>query len=357
MWSPYQPYNQLPDPPATALESVAVLKATVEARAAIASLDQAVRRIPNPAVLVSAIPLLEAKASSEIENIVTTTDELFRFASDAEEKATPETKETLRYRSALFAGLESLQKRPLTASTAAEICTHIKGRQMGIRELPGTYIGNPVTKEARYTPPEGRAVIEQKLSAWEKFIHAEAQLDALVVMAAAHYQFEAIHPFSDGNGRTGRILNVLLLVEAGLIREPVLYLSRHIIRNKDEYYERLLAVTRDEDWEGWLLLMLEGVRVTSLETLEIIDQIQELQLVMREELREVTRAGANADLLDLLFEQPYCRIADVVEACQVSRPTAAKWLGALVEAKKLFDVRVGRERLFINHRFLEVLSA
>lgn len=228
---------------------------------------------------------------------------------------------------------------------------------MGVRELPGTYIGNPATKEARYTPPEGRAVIEQKLSSWERFIHENKQLDSLVVMAAAHYQFEAIHPFSDGNGRTGRILNVLLLVEAGLIREPILYLSRHIIRNKDEYYERLLAVSRDNDWEGWLLFMLEGVRVTSLETLQIIDQIQELQMVMREELRDVTRAGANADLLDLLFEQPYCRIANVMEACQVSRPTATGWLGDLVSAGKLMDVRVGRERLFINHRFLDVLSA
>ena len=356
MWNPSEPFNQLPDPPAAKLETKAVLKATVEARVAIASLDQAVRRIPNPSVLVSAIPLLEAKASSEVENIVTTTDELFRFAADTEEKASPETKETLRYRSALFAGLKSIQKRPLTSLTAADVCTHIKGRQMGVRELSGTYIGNPVTKEARYTPPEGRAVIEQKLSAWERFIHGSSELDPLIVMAAAHYQFEAIHPFADGNGRTGRILNVLLLVEAGLIREPVLYLSRHIIRNKDEYYERLLSVSRDEDWENWLLFMLEGVRSTSVETLSILDEIQALQFTMRDELRDVTSAGANADMLDLLFEQPYCRIANVVERCGVSRPTASKWLNELVGAGKLRDLRIGRERLFINHRFLDVLA-
>lgn len=357
MWSAIEPYNSLPDPPISELETKAVLKATVEARAAIAALDQAVQRIPNPAVLVSAIPLLEAKASSEIENIVTTTDELFRLAADSEEIATPETKETLRYRSALFAGLQSLHDRPLTASVAVEVCTRIKGREMMVRELPGTYIGNPATKEARYTPPEGRAIIQQKLDSWEKFIHADNDLDSLIVMAAAHYQFEAIHPFSDGNGRTGRILNILLLVEAGLLREPVLYLSRYIIRNKDEYYERLLAVSRNNDWEGWLLFMLEGVRATSLETLQIIDDIQALQLTMREELREITSAGSNADLLDLLFEQPYCRIANVMERCSVSRPTAARWLGELVEAGKLHDLRVGRERLFINHRFLGVLAA
>lgn len=357
MWSPSEPFNELPDPPIDELESKAVLKATVEARASIASLDQAVQRIPNPAVLVSAIPLLEAKASSEIENIVTTTDELFRLAADSEEQASPETKETLRYRSALFAGLRSLTKRPLTAATAAEVCTRIKAREMVVRELPGTYIGNPVTKEARYTPPEGRSVIQQKLSSWERFIHGDHDVDALIVMAAAHYQFEAIHPFSDGNGRTGRILNILLLMEAGLLREPVLYLSRHIIRNKDEYYERLLSVTRDGDWEGWLLFMLEGVRATSLETLHIIDQIQSLQMKMRKELQEVTSAGANAYMLDLLFEQPYCRISNVMERCKVSRPTASKWLGELFAAGKLKDLRVGRERLFINHRFLGVLAA
>lgn len=356
MWSPAEPFNQLPDPPVSLLETKAVLKATVEARAALASLDQAVKRIPNPGVLVSTIPLLEAQASSEVENIVTTTDELFRFAAEPEEAASPQVKETLRYRSALFAGLNSIQNRPLTALTAMEVCTHIKARQMGVRELPGTYIGNPATKEARYTPPEGRQVIEQKLSAWEKFIHHSADIDPLIVMSAAHYQFEAIHPFADGNGRTGRILNVLLLVEAGLIREPVLYLSRHIIRNKDEYYERLLAVSRDGAWEKWLLFMLEGVRATSLETLEIIDEIQNLQRIMREDLREITSAGANADLLDLLFEQPYCRIANVVEKCEVSRPTATKWLGELVNAGKLADVKVGRERLFINYRFLNALA-
>lgn len=357
MWSPNTPYNELPEPPVEDLESKAVLKATVEARAAIASLDQAIQRIPNPAVLVSAIPLLEAKASSEIENIVTTTDELFRLAADSEEHASPETKETLRYRAALFAGLRSLAKRPLTTATASEVCTLIKGREMRVRELPGTFIGNAATQEPRYTPPEGRETILQKLSSWERFIHEDSGVDPLVKMAAAHYQFEAIHPFSDGNGRTGRILNILLLMEAGLLREPVLYLSRHIIRNKDDYYERLLAVTRDSDWERWLLFMLEGVRATSIETLCIIDDIQALQLTMREELQALTTAGANALLLDLLFEQPYCRISDVMSACHVSRPTASKWLSELHAAGKLRDIRIGRERLFINHRFLGVLAA
>lgn len=357
MWSASLPFNELQSPPLGLLESKATLKATAEARAALAALDQAVRRIPNPGVLVSAIPLLEAQASSEVENIVTTTDDLFRYAGEAEENATPEVKETLRYRAALFAGLQSIKKRPVTGLTAAEICSAIKGREMGVRELPGTYIGNPAPHEARYTPPEGKAVIEQKLGAWEIFVHTHQDIDPLIIMSAAHYQFEAIHPFTDGNGRTGRILNVLLLVEAELIRAPVLYLSRHIIRHKDEYYDRLLAVSRDGDWENWLLFMLEGVRATSVETLEMIDAIQDLQLTMRDELKALTSAGSNADLLDVLFEQPYCRISDVVRRCGISRPTATKRLGELSAAGKLNDVKIGRERLFINHRFLRVLAA
>lgn len=356
-WLPDRPYNELPElPPSEPLETVAVLKATTNARAALAALDQAIRRIPNPAVLVNSIPLLEAQASSEIENIVTTTDELFRFAQHSEEATNPEVKETLRYRAALFAGVQSIESRPLTVSTAIEVCTRIKDREMDLRSLPGTYIGNPATREAIYTPPEGKVRIAEKLGNWERFIHDRAVLDPLVILAAQHYQFEAIHPFADGNGRTGRILNMLLLLETGLLHQPVLHLSRYIIQHKDEYYRRLLEVTQSAAWEQWLLFIIEGVRVTALDTLAKIDLIQELQLTMRDEIRSLTSAGSNADLLDLLFEQPYCRIVNVTERCGVSRPTAAKWLGELARGGSLIDVRVGRERLFINQRFLDILA-
>jgi len=357
-WAPNRPYNGLPElPPAeTELETKAVLKATAAARAALAALDQAVRRIPNPAVLVNAIPLLEAQASSEIENIVTTTDDLFRFAQHAEDMASPEVKETLRYRSALFAGVESIERRPLTASTALEVCSRIKDREMGLRSLPGTFIGNPITREAIYTPPEGKSRIAEKLGNWEKFIHQRAVLDPLVILAAQHYQFEAIHPFADGNGRTGRILNVLFLMDAGLLHQPVLYLSRYIIERKDEYYRRLLEVTSAGAWEPWVLFLIEGVRVTALGTLRKIDRIQDLQQSMKDEIRSATSAGANSDLLEVLFEQPYCRIVNVVERCGVSRPTATKWLGELADGGSLLDIRLGRERLFINQRFLDILA-
>ncbi len=356
IWAADTPYNDLPPlPPRAEVETRPVLKATIEARAALAALDQAARRIANPTVLINAIPLLEAQASSEIENIVTTTDELFRYAHDETAATSSATKETLHYRSALFAGVRLIQSRPLSVSTASEVCATVKDREMPIRRLPGTFIGNPVTKAAIYTPPIGEARIREKLSDWERFIHARDGFDPLVVMALAHYQFEAIHPFEDGNGRTGRILNVLLLMSAGLIAQPILYLSRYIIENKDEYYRLLLAVTRDDAWTEWVLFLLEGIRQTATSTVVKIDQIQILQDRTLGTIRQTT-GGANADLLAVLFEQPYCRIANVIERCEVSRPTATNWLNALVAAGVLLDVRRGRERIFINTALLDLLT-
>ncbi|MEO5535095.1 MAG: Fic family protein [Pseudolysinimonas sp.] len=354
-WIASEPYNDLPPlPPDVEVETREVLKATIEARAALAALDQAARRITNPTVLINAIPLLEAQASSEIENIVTTTDELFRYAHDEASATNPATKETLSYRSALFAGVRLIQSRPLSATTASEICTAVKSREMSVRRLPGTFIGNPVTQAAIYTPPIGEARIREKLSDWEKYIHARNGIDPLVVMALAHYQFEAIHPFEDGNGRTGRILNVLMLMSAGLIEQPILYLSRYIIENKDEYYRLLLAVTRDGAWTDWILFVIEGIRQTAASTVIKIDKIQSLQDRMLDAIRQAT-GGANADLLAVLFEQPYCRIANVIDQCKVSRPTATNWLNALVKTGSLLDMRRGRERLFINTALLDLL--
>lgn len=356
-WRPDTAYNDLPPlPPATEVETKRVLKATIEARAALATLDQASRRIPNANVLINSIPLLEAQASSEIENIVTTADELFRFAQDESAAASPETKETLRYRAALFAGLESVRQRPLSVTTAIEVCSLIKLREMRVRSLSGTYIGNPQTQRAIYTPPAGESALRDLLSNWERFIHGSNGLDPIVVMAIAHYQFEAIHPFEDGNGRTGRILNVLLLVGAGLLKLPILYLSRYFIQHRADYYRLLLEVTSDGNWEEWILFIVEGLRQTAVSTVRKIDAIQDLQEWTADRIREATSAGSNSDLLSVLFEQPYSRISNVIERCHVSRPTATGWLNALVEAGVLFDIRVGRERLFINSAFVDVLT-
>ncbi|MDZ7885899.1 MAG: Fic family protein [Mycobacterium sp.] len=354
-WRPDRPYNELPPPPGVdQLETRPVLKAAIGANAALAQLDEAVVSIPNPTVLINTIPILEAQASSEIENIVTTTDELFRHQTD-EAGADPATRETLRYRTALRAGFDLTVQRGLTTATALTVCSTIKARDMRIRALPGTRIGNPATGEITYSPPEGKDLIEQKLDAWEKFIHAGDGLDALVRMAAAHYQFEAIHPFADGNGRTGRIINVLMLVEAGLLRLPVLYLSRYIIDTKNDYYRLLLAVTTDGAWEEWILYILRGIELTSRHTLRKISAIRKLQENFTQRARAVSKGGSDSEFQSVLFEQPYCRISTVMDRCDVSRPTASSWLNALADHGLLQTVKVGRDRLYINREFLQLL--
>ena len=236
-WQADQPYNALPHlPPAQDVEDKAVLKLCIEARSALAELKQAGELIPNQTILINIIPLLEAKDSSEIENIVTTTDKLFQHAQGNDEHADQATKEALRYRTALYKGVQSIKERPLCTGTTIEICQTIKGVDLGIRATTGTALKNSYTGEIIYTPPVGEDVIRALLSDWEKFIHYNEDLDPLVKMAIAHYQFEAIHPFIDGNGRTGRILNILYLMDCNLLSLPILYLSRFIIQNKSKYY-------------------------------------------------------------------------------------------------------------------------
>ncbi|MFW0789464.1 Fic family protein [Gordonia sp. CPCC 205333] len=355
-WVPEKPYNTLPPPPsADILETKGVLRASIGASTALAKLDQAAVSMRNPTVLINSIPVLEAQASSEIENIVTTTDELFRHIDNESAAADPATRETLRYRTALRVGFSLTQDRGLTASTASAVCSIIKGREMKVRADPGTRIANPGTGEVIYSPPEGRDLIMDKLSGWERFVHNN-KVDPLVRMAAAHYQFQAIHPFSDGNGRTGRILNVLMLVEANLLRMPILYLSRYIIDTKNDYYQLLLAVTAQEAWEEWVLYVLRGIETTSLMTLRKIDAIHTLQADFGHRSRAISKGAAHSEFQSLLFEQPYCRINTVIERCDVSRPTATSWLSSLAEAGLLRDIKVGRDRLFINREFLELLT-
>lgn len=355
-WNPEVPYNDLPPLPPRGidLEPKSVLKSTIEARAALATLAQAGHLLPNPNVLLYAVPLLEAQASSEIENIVTTADDLFKYA-DAR-GGDHATKEALRYRSALFAGVELIKTRPLTASTAVHVCTALQGRDMSIRSTPGTRIANPLTQQVIYAPPEGAATIQRKLSDWERFVHANDDLDPLVRMAVAHYQFEAIHPFHDGNGRTGRVINILMLIHAGLLRDPILYLSRAIIERKNDYYRLLRAVTAEGAWIEWIMYMLDIVRDSANSTTRKIDAIRACQEGIAERARAATVGGRDAQFLSVLFEQPYCRIGTMVERCQVSRQTASSWLHALVAGGLLSEVRIGREVLFVNDEFLNVLT-
>lgn len=355
-WNHEVPFNDLPPlpPPGLDLEPKSVLKVAIEARTALATLAQAGNLLPNPNVLIHAVPLLEAQASSEIENIVTTADELFKHADLG--GGDHATKEALRYRSALFAGVEAIRDRPLSVRTATMICSRLQGRDMDVRSMPGTRIANPNSREVIYAPPEGAEVIREKLTDWERFVHAEDDLDPLVRMAVAHYQFEAIHPFPDGNGRTGRVLNILMLIEAGLLDDPVLYLSRSIIARKNDYYRLLRAVTAEGAWIEWIHYMLDVVRESAASTIRKIGSIRACQEDIAERARAATPGGRDAQFLSVLFEQPYCRIGTVVDRCGVSRQTASSWLHALVETDLLYDVRVGRERLFVNHEFRDVLT-
>jgi Fic family protein len=354
---PDKPYNDLPDlPPAAQLETTPVLKACIEARAALAALQQAARLIPNPAVLINTMPLLEAQASSEIENIVTTTDALFRYAQLDERAADPATREALRNRTALNSAFHSIKARPLSTATAVEICTGIKNVQMEIRRIPGTALANNKTGKIIYTPPVGESLLRDKLANWERFVHGEDNLDPLVRMAVSHYQFEAIHPFTDGNGRTGRILNLLMLVERGLLDEPILYLSKYIIENRPAYYRLLLDVTLSNAWEPWILYMLAAVLDTAKWTQARIAAIEWLIQVTAENVRSKVPKIYSRELVDVLFNQPYCRIENLVEAGIAKRETASRYLKALAAAGLLREEKVGREKLFVNSSFLALLT-
>ncbi len=357
-FDPNRPYNALPAlPPKADVETRAILKSCIDARAAVAALKQAGTLIPNQGVLINTIPLLEAQASSEIENIITTTDALFRYSQLDPELADPATKEALRYRTALRQGVESLKAKPLSTSTAIQVCSTIKGREMEIRRMPGTTLTNPARKQVIYTPPVGEALLREKLANWETFIHEHRQIDPLVRMAVAHYQFEAIHPFADGNGRTGRILNQLMLVEHGLLDLPVLYLSRFIIGKKADYYRLLLGVTRDAAWEKWILYVLAGTRETANWTTEKIRAIHDLMTHTAEYARARATKIYSRELVELVFVQPYCRIQNIVDAALGNRQTASVYLKALAEIGILKEIKIGREKLFIHPKFITLLTS
>lgn len=355
-WSPDRPWNALPKlPPQAELDSKAVLKQCVTARAALAELKQAVELIPNPGMLINTLPILEARASSEIENIVTTADKLFQHLR-ADGSADPATKEALRYRSALLEGVRAIKKRPLVTRTAEAICTQIKGTEITVRKVPGTALAKNASAEVVYTPPEGEALLRELLANWERFLHEETGLDPLIRMAAGHYQFEAIHPFTDGNGRTGRVLNLLFLVDQGLLDLPVLYLSRSIIQSKSDYYRLLLAVTTDGQWDEWLRYMLKAVDETARWTTAKIRAIRELLEETADLVRKKRPSVYSRELVELIFVQPYCRIGNIVESGIAKRQTASVYLKELSDIGLLKEIKAGREKLFINPRLMMLLT-
>lgn len=355
-WEPERPYNELPLlPPAEDVETRAVLKRCITARAALAELKQAAELIPNQAMLINTLPLLEARASSEIENIVTTTDELFRHVGN-EAQANSATKEALRYSRSLFEGFNALKQTPLNTRTAEQVCTTIKGVEMTVRRTPGTTLKNDATGETIYTPPEGETLLRDKLANWERFLHNETELDPLIRMAVGHYQFEAIHPFTDGNGRTGRVLNSLFLIQEGLLTLPILYLSRYIIQNKADYYRLLLQVTREDDWESWLLYLIKGVEETASWTTAKIATIRALSDHTTDYVRASLPKVYSHELVSLLFQLPYCRISSLTEAGIAKRQTASQYLKQLVEIGVLAEMDAGKEKVFIHPKLMLLLT-
>ncbi len=354
---PDKPWNDLPElPPRADIETRAILKQCIVARSALAELKQAAELITNQAILINTIPLLEAKDSSEIENIVTTTDELFKHAQRKDGQANPATRETLLYRTALYEGYQSLSKRPLNTNTAVRVCSVIKATDIQIRRVPGTALANQRTDEIIYTPPEGEELLRNKLANWERFLHEQTDIDPLIRLAVAHYQFEAIHPFIDGNGRTGRILNILFLIHEGLLTLPILYLSRYIIQNKNDYYRLLFDVTSKNEWEAWILYMLKAIKETSDQTREKIESIRALMQETTVQVRKKLPGIYSHELIELLFTQPYCRIANLVEADIAKRQTASEYLKKPVEVKVLQEIKAGRENLYINRKLLALLK-
>lgn len=356
VWRADRPYNELPLlPPVVDLETKAVLKRCITARAALAELKQAAELIPNQTMLINTIPLLEAKDSSEIENIVTTTDLLFQYAQGGDNQADAPTKEALRYRTALHSGFQSLQTRPLCTAMAVEICRTLKAADMDIRRVPGTQLANHRTGEVIYTPPEGEAQLRELLANWERFLQNETEIDPLIRMAVGHYQFEAIHPFNDGNGRTGRVINILFLIEQNLLTLPILYLSRYIIANKADYYRLLLSVTREQAWEPWLLYMLQAVEETAHWTTAKIAAIRNLADITAAHVKTRLPKIYSRELVDVIFEQPYCRIGNLVDKQVAQRQAASRYLKELVSIGVLREAQLGKEKLFIHPRLMQLL--
>lgn len=328
-FSPDKPFNDLPPlPPKGEMETKAVLKKAIFAGRALAELKGLGETIPNQAILVNSIILQEAKASSEIENIITTHDALFRAFTAKTSQIDPATKEVLRYREALWDAFRSLEDRPLlTTNLFIGIVQTIRDNMAGIRNTPGTKVANAATGEVVFTPPEGEDVIREKLKNLEDYIHAEDTIDPLIKLALIHYQFEAIHPFTDGNGRTGRILNILFLTSRGLLDLPVLYLSKYIIDWKSDYYHVLRRVTENQEWEPWILYMLDAVEQTALATKNKILAIRRLLV----ETIEFTKKNLplrvySKELIELLFHQPYTKGQFLVDAGIAKRQAAADYL-------------------------------
>lgn len=353
----YIPYNGLPLlPPKSNLETTNVLRKTITASRALANLNGAIINLPNPQLFLDTIHLQEAKASSEIENIITTNDELYKTVVADKKFKNPSAKEVISYKNALWHGLKQLESRPfITTNLCIDIMQRIKENKSSIRTTSGTTLSN-TGGDVIYTPPSGENVIREKLSNFEKFINEDDSLDPLIKMALMHYQFEAIHPFSDGNGRTGRILLLLYLKMVNLLDIPAIYLSEYIIQNKSEYYKRLRSVTEKEDWEGWILYMLDMIESTSLNGLVRLKAIIALMQKMSNEIKNELPKVYTKDIIEIIFKLPYTKRQNLIDERMGTPKTVGNYLKALEDKGFLKSVKVGKEKLYLNYRLMEILE-
>ena len=340
------------------LETIEILKKLATAHRALAELKGVATSIPNESILINTLGLQEAKDSSAIENIITTHDDLYKAELNVKDIKSLNAKEVHNYIEALKKGFSLTSERKLiTNNIIVEIQSLLENNNAGFRKVPGTSLKNASTGEIIYTPPQDVAEIKDLMSNLEIFINDNefSELDPLIKMAIIHFQFESIHPFYDGNGRTGRIINVLYLVLQDLLNLPILYLSKYIIANKGDYY-RLLQEVRDKDeWESWVLFMLNAVIETSNDTVSVIEKIKNLLIEYKHKIRNDYKFYSQ-DLLNNLFKHPYTKIEFLEEELSVSRITAATYLNKLADDGLLRKEKLGTANYYVNYRLFEILS-
>lgn len=351
------PYNDLPMlPPKVDIETKSILRKTISAGRALAQLNGALQNLPNPTLFLDTIYLQEAKASSEVENIITTNDELYKSLVADKKNENSATKEVLSYKEALWLGLNELETKPfITTNLCIKIVQCIKQNNASIRNNPGTTLKTP-NGEIIYTPPSGENLIREKLANLETFINTDEKFDPLIKMALMHYQFEAIHPFSDGNGRTGRILLLLYLKLSGLLDTPAIYLSEYIIKNKTAYYTRLRNVTEKNDWENYILYMLDMIEITSQEGLNRLNKITMAMENVADEIKMKLPKVYSKELIEVLFRLPYTKRQHLIDENMGNPKTVGNYLMALEEHGFLTSVKVGKEKLYVNLQLLTILE-
>jgi Fic family protein len=338
-------------PPQVDLETKAVLKQALTAHQFLAGLKGEAKTIPNQGILVNTLPLLEAKDSSAIENIITTHDELYKEDLFEDFVQSSAAKEVRNYEIAIRTGFDKVKEKGfLSNGQILEIHSLIERNRAGFRTMAGTSLVNDQTGQIIYTPPQHPDDVIRLMTNLEKVINDETfyPIDPLIKMAVIHYQFESIHPFYDGNGRTGRIINILYLILNKLLDIPVLYLSRYIIRTKSEYYLLLQGVRDNQEWEKWIIYMLKGVEATAKDTIIIIESIKNLMSKFKNDIRGQHNKIYSQDLLNNLFKHPYTKIEFLEKDLNISRQTAAKYLDELSEAGLLKKEKIGRHNFYIN---------